>query len=300
MAKFCINCGRPLDEAVKFCAGCGAPQPYQQPQPQPQPQPYQQLQQPPPQQQYASAPVSPATRKRKKPLIIGGITGACALALAIALVATNGFGLFKKSNSGSNPGGSMKPSSTSGNNGNNSNNNNDGKNNPNDPNYQNGENSDLFTIETATAKPDPVNDPIWMRINGNMYKVSLDLWGSGDRFDRIEYSIDYYPDFAMPADMPAEIDPPAGVELFADYKYDPQSIMNAEGDRGSFSFYVVGMSESDIEAYYDALKQNGWSRSYGSAYYKDIQWKGESWSCSIDDGANWEGLAEFRVVFRRS
>ena len=210
MVKFCINCGRQLDEAAKFCAGCGAPQPYQQPQqppppqqyapapppamqqpqqqipnssypipnspsqqpqsqpPQPAAQPYQQPQQQyqqpfPPQQayqqplyqqaqQYAPAPVAPATKKSKKPLIIGGVAGACVLALVVALITTNGFGLFEKSNSGSNPGSSTKQSSTSGNNGNSSNNSNsnsDDKDNPNNPNDQNDPNDPNSTMNTT-------------------------------------------------------------------------------------------------------------------------------------------------------
>ena len=52
---FCSNCGKPVDDTIRFCPSCGAPQqpvsqqPYQQPAPQ---QPYQQPQQPAPQQPY--------------------------------------------------------------------------------------------------------------------------------------------------------------------------------------------------------------------------------------------------------
>ena len=52
---FCSNCVKPVDDTIRFCPSCGAPQqpvsqqPYQQPAPQ---QPYQQPQQPAPQQPY--------------------------------------------------------------------------------------------------------------------------------------------------------------------------------------------------------------------------------------------------------
>ena len=79
MAKFCVNCGKQLDEAAKFCASCGAqqPLPLQQAQPQAQPQ-YQQT--------YAYA---PAPIKSQTPLIVGCIVGAIALVLIVALIAIN-------------------------------------------------------------------------------------------------------------------------------------------------------------------------------------------------------------------
>lgn len=37
--KFCLQCGKSLDDHVKFCSGCGAAQPQTQFKPEPQPQP---------------------------------------------------------------------------------------------------------------------------------------------------------------------------------------------------------------------------------------------------------------------
>ena len=60
---FCSNCGKPVDDTIRFCPSCGAPQqpvsqqPYQQPAPQ---QPYQQPQQPTYQQPAYQQPVAPS------------------------------------------------------------------------------------------------------------------------------------------------------------------------------------------------------------------------------------------------
>ena len=93
MAKFCMNCGKQLNDAVKFCASCGVQQPAPvqnaQPQQQPQAQPYIQPQYQ-YQQQYAPAP----KKKSKMPLIVGGIIGVLAIVLIVVLIATNVFGLF--------------------------------------------------------------------------------------------------------------------------------------------------------------------------------------------------------------
>ena len=77
---FCSNCGVQLGDAEKFCGKCGnatgkqaapAPPPAQQPQ-------------------------DKAKKKSKKPLIIGGVVGVTAIALAAVLIFTNGFGLLGK------------------------------------------------------------------------------------------------------------------------------------------------------------------------------------------------------------
>ena len=91
MNKSCINCGAQLDEAAKFCAGCGTQQAEPPAQAEVQP-PIQQAQ---PVIQPEAQP--PKKKKSKKPLIIGGAVGAVALALAAVLIFTNVFGLFGKS-----------------------------------------------------------------------------------------------------------------------------------------------------------------------------------------------------------
>ena len=131
MVKFCMNCGKQLGDAEKFCTSCGAqqqppsqqsqeqhPAPAQAEQPQ-QPyivQPQQQYQQPQYQQYAPAAPV----KKSKTPLIVGGIGGVCVIVLVVMLIVTNVFGLFGKS----------------------------------------GGNTGQPTSPTVTNKPDPVNDPI--------------------------------------------------------------------------------------------------------------------------------------------
>jgi len=122
-----MNCGKQLDEAAKFCAGCGAKseqpapvqaaQPQQPPQAQPYIQPQQQYQQPyAPQYQQAYAPAPKP--KSKTPLIVGGIGGALALVFVVVLIATNVFGLLGKIDSGElgdiNVGGSSTPGNTNG------------------------------------------------------------------------------------------------------------------------------------------------------------------------------------------
>ena len=123
MAKFCMNCGKPLDEAAKFCAGCGTAQAAQQPAPvqqaQPQTQPYIQPQQPPQyQQQYAPQyqPAPAPKPKSKTPFIVGGVGGALAIVLVVVLIATNVFGLFGK-DGGDNPTNSKPTSGNSTNSG---------------------------------------------------------------------------------------------------------------------------------------------------------------------------------------
>ncbi|MCL2158639.1 MAG: zinc ribbon domain-containing protein [Oscillospiraceae bacterium] len=83
MAKFCMSCGRQLDEAAKFCASCGAQQTQaQQPA---QPPPYIQPQYQPP---YAPMP----KQKSKMPLVVGGIVGVLAIVFLVVLIATHTFG----------------------------------------------------------------------------------------------------------------------------------------------------------------------------------------------------------------
>ena len=93
MAKFCQNCGAPLNEGAKFCptcgAGVGAPAPQPQPQ-QPQQPAYQQPQQPvygQPQQPVYQQPVyqQPAQKPPKKKKGKGGL-----IVLIILLVAALG------------------------------------------------------------------------------------------------------------------------------------------------------------------------------------------------------------------
>jgi len=61
MAKFCKQCGAPVEDNAKFCAGCGAVIEAQQQQyAAPPPQPQQQYAAPQPQQQYAAPPPQPA------------------------------------------------------------------------------------------------------------------------------------------------------------------------------------------------------------------------------------------------
>ncbi|MCL2157823.1 MAG: zinc ribbon domain-containing protein [Oscillospiraceae bacterium] len=101
MARFCLNCGKQLNETVKFCASCGAQQqPTQQPSPvqsaqlqqQPQTQPYIQ-----PQYQYQQ-PYAPTPKKKSKtPLIVGSIGGVLVIVLVIVLISTNVFGLISRS-----------------------------------------------------------------------------------------------------------------------------------------------------------------------------------------------------------
>jgi len=97
MARFCTNCGNPLEDAAKFCASCGeqtvsAPpvnqvQPTWQPQPQAQ-QPYMQPQQQPfNQQQYAFAPAGPSKKKKSKLLLIVlSIIGVFIIAVALGVI----------------------------------------------------------------------------------------------------------------------------------------------------------------------------------------------------------------------
>ena len=141
----------------------------------------------------------------------------------------------------------------------------------------------------------------WMRINGRMYKVGIQSSGpDDDRFDDIMYSLSYYPNFAWPSDIPPGIIPPAGVELFGKYDDDPRPIMNDSGDFGMFSFYVLGMSEAEVEAYINKLEQNdGWDAGWGNTA-KNIQWKGQNWYCTIGGGSSYEGLVEFEVSFMLS
>ena len=126
MAKFCQNCGSPLEEGVKFCSSCGsalapqAPQqPAQQPQPQYQQQPqaqqprpqYQQPAQPQyqqPRQQYApQAQNAPAKKKGK-----GGVVVAILLIAAIGAVCFFGFrdgGFFRSKDGVIDGGGKDEP-----------------------------------------------------------------------------------------------------------------------------------------------------------------------------------------------
>ena len=110
MARFCMNCGKQLNDAVKFCASCGAqqqpapqPAPAQSAQPQQQPQPYIQ-----PQYQYQQ-PYAPTPKKKSKtPFIVGSIVGVLVIVLVIVLISTNVFGLFG-SGGGDNPNDNTNP-----------------------------------------------------------------------------------------------------------------------------------------------------------------------------------------------
>jgi len=91
MAKFCINCGAGLDEAAKFCPGCGtqtvAAATPPAPVPEPYPQPYPQYPQP------AAQPYAPMaeTRPKKKRTgliialsVFGGLAALVALIIVVA------------------------------------------------------------------------------------------------------------------------------------------------------------------------------------------------------------------------
>ena len=85
MAKFCVNCGKPLGDAVRFCVSCGAQQQSAPPQPPPpQAQPYIQPQQP-------FAPAAPKP-KSKMPLAIGIAGGALVLVFVVIAIVANTVG----------------------------------------------------------------------------------------------------------------------------------------------------------------------------------------------------------------
>jgi len=83
MAKFCATCGAPLDDAAKFCPGCGTQQAQtQQPAPVQAQQPYT------PQYQQAYAPVpaappAPPQRKKRKGLVVLGALGSIVLLIVV-------------------------------------------------------------------------------------------------------------------------------------------------------------------------------------------------------------------------
>ena len=73
MAKFCTNCGAPLEDAAKFCPGCGTQQVQ-----------VQQSYAPPSPQSYAPPPSLPK-KKSKAPFIIAGAAALLVLIVVIAL-----------------------------------------------------------------------------------------------------------------------------------------------------------------------------------------------------------------------
>ena len=62
MEKFCVYCGKPIEENAKFCPFCGKPAAVQEEQPEPAPQP-------------TPAPAEPASAPQKisTPLMVGSV-----------------------------------------------------------------------------------------------------------------------------------------------------------------------------------------------------------------------------------
>jgi len=110
MVKFCLSCGKALDESVKFCTGCGAnadlntqtatqqPPIQQQSQPQTNYQPPVQQQYPPAQQQYMTQPIPPQKKTNGKIIAVLLIV----VIVAIILVAILFFFAFQDGDSDSN------------------------------------------------------------------------------------------------------------------------------------------------------------------------------------------------------
>lgn len=112
MAKFCSNCGRPLDENVRFCGSCGTPIPVQQTPVQPEPQPQPQYVPPQPQPQYVQTPPPPQPPKKKSKtagiaIAISAVVIIAAVLLTLFLTGTIG-GKKDKEDSSNTPEGAVK------------------------------------------------------------------------------------------------------------------------------------------------------------------------------------------------
>jgi len=137
----------------------------------------------------------------------------------------------------------------------------------------------------------------FIRIGGKMYKVSVEMgYSDNDTIVKFRYWLKYFPDMTMPSKIPQGIAPPSGFELFRDYSTDIDDIMNDTNTFGSFKFCVINMTESQKDAYFSRLEQDGWDQ-WGSDYNKDIQWNGHNWYCTIGGGYEYDGMREFSATF---
>ncbi|MCL2120645.1 MAG: hypothetical protein FWH28_00160 [Clostridiales bacterium] len=120
-----------------------------------------------------------------------------------------------------------------------------------------------------------------LRINGRMYQVVISPgYYEMAAIGSVTYRLTYYPDMAWSDEFPSETAPPPGYELFWDY-YDLNrgvGVMNAEGDRGNLKYSVIGLTQADLDNYYNNLEQMGWSTSWmGDGKSKPFNWNGGEW-----------------------
>jgi hypothetical protein len=119
-------------------------------------------------------------------------------------------------------------------------------------------------------------------------------------FASLSYYLDYFPALDWPSDIPQGISTPSGYEVLCDARYDPERILNSDGDYGSFDFYIVGITQAEIDDYFDGLIRNDWKESWlmGDCE-KEILWDGNIWLCYIGYSHEYQGVSMFSVAFHK-
>ena len=137
----------------------------------------------------------------------------------------------------------------------------------------------------------------FMRIGDRMYKVKIAPgYSVNGSIASVRYWLTYYPDMAWPDDFPSEVVPPPGYDLFWEYYHLASNAMN--GSQGSFNFSMIGLTQNDLDAYFNSLAEKGWGTSWmGNGLSKPFAWNGGEWYFQIEFYSSLENLVSLRLTW---
>ena len=141
----------------------------------------------------------------------------------------------------------------------------------------------------------------FMRIDGEVFKVLLERgYDNIGTIATMNYRLVHYPGFDWPSDMPPGVPPPDGFDLLREKDKPASPAASWDSSSYSFSFVTIGMSDAEVQAYFNSLLNSGWQVSIvpSGAYFKIIPWNGNNWICHISGGNTYANATTFEVTFR--